>query len=482
MTQAADKPADQFDKLPPHSIEAEQCLLASLMLDRELLAQVRDMIQPGAFYLADHLDIYRVILALRDASRPVDAVTVREELLKRGQLEEIGGTAYLAEVLNTVPSAANGLQYAQIVRDKWLMRSVIGVSSDAIRAAYSPTFNVRDAAMPIIANLANAAAELLQRGATESISEAGPLAMDSYERISTGAGSNLVPTGFRDLDELIGGIGEGEAFIVGARTSVGKSTFNRQLALNAASAGVPVLLVSLEESKAKIVQNWQSNLASIDNYRLRGGGLNADELQRLARSVNELTNLPLFICDDARTPDAIRARVAAARAKHGVRLVIIDHLSRVRVPGSSEYERVTRASGALVDLIKDAHVAGVIAAQLSRESARREDHRPTMTDLRDSGAIEQDADGIILLHREDYYGTRTPGYEPTGEAELIIEKMRDGRRGYTVVLDAKLKYQRFSDWPADRYAKALGMSPREAAAQRRFYGTASAPDPVPAGI
>jgi len=249
--------------------------------------------------------------------------------------------------------------------------------------------------------------------------------------------------------------------------------------LNVASAGVGVLLVSLEESRLKIVQNLQSNLAEIDNHPLRSGGLSPAELNRLAQSVNTLANTPLYVCDDARTPDAIRARVATAKAKHGIGLVLIDHLSRVRVSGSSQYERTTRASGELVDIIKDAGVAGIIAAQLSRESAKRDDPRPTMTDLRDSGAIEQDADGIILLHREDYFGTRIANYQPTGEAELLIEKMRDGRRGHTIVLDAKLRFQRFCNWPIDRYSSALGMTPSESIQRRNYANVQPAGEDIP---
>ncbi|MGC3945408.1 MAG: DnaB-like helicase N-terminal domain-containing protein [Chryseolinea sp.] len=209
---------DQFDKLPPHSIEAEQCLLASLMLDKELVGQAAPMIVPDAFYLADHQIIYTIILHLYEANRPIDAVILREELLKRGQLEEIGGTAYLAEVLNTVPSAANGLHYAQIVRDKFLLRQLISVSNDAIREAYAPHESVD----VIIDRAEKRVFDIADKKISSAMTALGDIAMQVYELLE-GEGRRGLPTGFYELDDMLNGLQGGEMIIVAARPSMGKA-------------------------------------------------------------------------------------------------------------------------------------------------------------------------------------------------------------------------------------------------------------------
>ncbi|MGN6724520.1 MAG: replicative DNA helicase, partial [Tepidisphaeraceae bacterium] len=314
--------AAQFDKLPPHSLIAEQCLIASMMLDKELVGQVLAMVERDAFYLADHQIIYGIILSLYEANRPVDAVILREELLKRGQLDEIGGTAYLAEVLNTVPSAANGMHYAAIVRDKFLLRTLITSSNDALREAYAPHESVD----VIIDRAEKRIFEIANKKISGAASPLGDIAMEVYEMLE-GSGRRGLETGFYELDDMLNGLQPGEMIIVAARPSMGKTAFAMNLIEAMANGNHGCAVFSLEMSKQQLAQRMMCSRAQIDAQRVRKGLLSAQEYQRLAMMVNEMNKMPIWVDDSpGLTPLELRAKARRLKQQHDIKAIMIDYM------------------------------------------------------------------------------------------------------------------------------------------------------------
>jgi replicative DNA helicase len=435
-----------FDRLVPHSVEAEMCTLSSLMLSGatpDLFAQTRGTLRPAAFFQRDHQILFEVICAVADAGRPVDAMIVREELTKRGQLQEVGGEAYLAEILNGVPNAAHGPHYAAVVREKAMLREILGACQRAEAEVYAAT-DSSDPGCEIAQRLTGRLARLMGGARAADAQPLADVVADVLAGLEAGE-TQAIRTGFAGLDDLTGGIFPGEMVVLGARPSMGKSTLGKQVALSVASQGVPVLIVSLEETRPKIGRNALSAAAGVDNHKLRKPRELTDaDWQALHGAVPNLS-IPVFVNDSARSLDEIRAAVAAGVARHGVRFVVIDYLQRIAVPGAKRFERVTDASIGISDMLRQLGVAGLVLAQLSREVAGRDDKRPTMSDLRESGQIEQDADGVLFLHREDYYHLNDPNYVPTGEAELIVAKWRDGARNKRILLRSDLRHQTFHE-------------------------------------
>jgi replicative DNA helicase len=416
----------QFDKLPPHSIEAEQCLLASMMLDTELVGQVISMISRDAFYLADHQIIFSIILQLYEANRPIDAVILREELSKRGQLEEIGGTAYLAEILNTVPSAANGMHYAQIVRDKSLLRQLIAASNDALREAYSPHEKVDE----IIDRAEKRVFEIADKKVSGNMTGLGEIAMQVYEMLENSTRRGL-PTGFYELDDMLNGLQGGEMIIVAARPSMGKTAFAMNLVEAIASAGHAVAVFSLEMSKQQLAQRMMCSRAQIDSQRVRKGLLSPNEFRRLAQMVNEMHKMPIWV-DDAPglTILELRAKCRRLKQQHDIKAVMIDYMQLMDNPGpESRQQQISEISRGIKAVARELNIPVIALSQLNRASEGRDGHRPRMSDLRESGSIEQDADVIMLLHREDYYRQSEPDFVPDNIAEVIVAKQRNGPTG-----------------------------------------------------
>ncbi|MGN6506548.1 MAG: replicative DNA helicase [Tepidisphaeraceae bacterium] len=418
--------AAQFDKLPPHSLIAEQCLIASMMLDKELVGQVLAMVERDAFYLADHQIIYGIILSLYEANRPVDAVILREELLKRGQLDEIGGTAYLAEVLNTVPSAANGMHYAAIVRDKFLLRTLITSSNDALREAYAPHESVD----VIIDRAEKRIFEIANKKISGAASPLGDIAMEVYEMLE-GSGRRGLETGFYELDDMLNGLQPGEMIIVAARPSMGKTAFAMNLIEAMANGNHGCAVFSLEMSKQQLAQRMMCSRAQIDAQRVRKGLLSAQEYQRLAMMVNEMNKMPIWVDDSpGLTPLELRAKARRLKQQHDIKAIMIDYMQLMDNPGvESRQQQISEISRSIKAVARELSVPVIALSQLNRGSENRDGHRPRMSDLRESGSIEQDADVIALLHREDYYRQTEPDFIPDNIAEVIIAKQRNGPTG-----------------------------------------------------
>lgn len=430
------------NQLPPHSLEAEMCLIASMMIDPAFAQEIIPTLNGDSFFLTDNRIIFDAIADLTQQGRPVDAIILRDELKRRDVLDRIGGAAYIAEILQAVPSAAHGPEYAARVREHAARRQLIGLADNLRRRAMSGEVDAAQLAGEV-ANLAGSVMSERTAGEIIPFSEAVERA---YDGLGEGA-RPLIKTGLRDLDAIIGGIGAGETCVLAARPSMGKSTLARSVAKNVASSGIPVGFISLEEGPEKIARNALAGASEIDNHRLRSDQLGQADWDRLGDAVVALSKLPIFISRTARTVDQIHAVATTMKSKHGCRLLVIDHLSRVRAPGKSRYEVVTNASGAISDTIKDLGVAGLVLCQLNRGVEHRDDQRPSMSDLRDSGAIEEDADTVLLLHREDYFRSGDASYIQTGVAEIIIAKNRDSVRGSVARIKSELRFQRFIDLP-----------------------------------
>ena len=419
-------PATQFDKLPPHSIVAEQCLIASMMLDKELVGTVLAKVDREAFYLADHAIIYNIILQLYEANRPIDAIILREELAKRGQLDEIGGTAYLAEILNTVPSSANGMHYSDIVRDKYLLRTLISASNDSLREAYAPHESVDQ----IIDRAEKRVFEIANKKISNHATPLGEVAMEVYEMLE-GSGRKGIETGFYELDDMLNGLQPGEMIIVAARPSMGKTAFAMNLIEAMASANQACAVFSLEMSRQQLAQRMMCSRAQIDAQRVRKGLLSAQEYQRLAMMVNEMNKMPIWVDDSpGLTPLELRAKCRRLKQQHDIKAIMIDYMQLMDNPGvESRQQQISEISRAIKAVARELYVPVIALSQLNRGSEGRDGHRPRMSDLRESGSIEQDADVVALLHREDYYRQTEPDFIPDNIAEVIIAKQRNGPTG-----------------------------------------------------
>jgi replicative DNA helicase len=432
--------ARQFERLPPHSIEAEMCLLASMMLDKEMIGQIVQIVDREVFYQADHQVIYDVLVKLYEQNRPIDAVIVREELAKRQLLEEVGGVAYLAQILNSVPSAAHGAHYASIVREKGMLRQLIAASNDILRDAYAP----HEQADIVLDKAEKKIFEIAQKKVGGAMVPMETVLHEVFEMIEN-RGQAGVPTGFYDMDEMLNGLQPGEMIIVAARPSMGKTAFAMNLIEHiAADARLPVAVFSLEMSKQQLAQRMLCSRGEIDAHKLRKGLLNAEEYTKLATVVGELAKAPIWVDDSpGLTPLELRAKCRRLKLQHDVRCIMIDYMQLMDNPGpESRQQQISEISRGIKAVARELNVPVIALSQLNRASEGRDGHRPRMSDLRESGSIEQDADVICLLHREDYYRMQEPDFQPDNIAEVIVAKQRNGPTG-TVKLTFLNKSTRF---------------------------------------
>lgn len=436
----------ELDRVPPHSTDAEAAVIGSLLIageDRAVFYEVRALVSGDSFYQPDHQTYFDVIEELYKRGKPIDAVIVREELVRRQLYGEVGGNEYLKQLLAAVPTSAHAAHYAETVRDRHIRRCLIAAGNMMVRRAFAPasTDNAGDIAQSAITALAKVTSGT-GRGKTERLED---LLIQVHDQMGQG-GTPLVSTGFRDIDAIGGGVGLGEMMLVGARPSMGKSTIVKQMALRVAKGGVPAGIISLEEGKAKIARNILASEARVDNHKIRKAkDLSQSDWHEIGQGIARLSGVDLYVADRLRTLQEVAAEAAIMVSRYGIKLLVIDYLQRIEVPGKSDYERASLASIGVSDLLKDLNVAGIIPVQLNRGVENRSDKHPTMSDLRDSGKIEQDADIITFLHREDYYHLDDRDYTPTEEAELIVAKWRDAKRGGTVRLKSNLRFQTFED-------------------------------------
>jgi len=434
--------ARQFDKLPPHSIEGEMCLLASMMLDKEVVGNVVQIVDREAFYQADHQILFDILLKLYEQNRPIDAVIVREELAKRQLLEEVGGTAYLAQILSSVPSAAHGAHYAGIVREKALLRQLIAASNDILRDAYAP----HEQADLVLDKAEKKIFDIAQKKVGGAISAMEDVLVEVFEMIEN-RGQRGLETGYFELDDMMNGLQNGEMIIVAARPSMGKTAFAMNVIEHvAADSRLPCAVFSLEMSKQQLAQRMLCSRGQIDAHKLRKGMLQSHEYAHLANVVGELAKAPIWVDDSpGLTPLELRAKARRLKLQHDIKCIMIDYMQLMDNPGpESRQQQISEISRGVKAVARELNIPVICLSQLNRQSEGRDGHRPRMSDLRESGSIEQDADVVMLLHREDYYRMSEPDFQPDNIAELIIAKQRNGPTG-TVKLTFINKTTRFEN-------------------------------------
>lgn len=440
-----------FDRLPPHSLEAEMSLLGSMLLDPRMLSDVLAVVRkPEEFYAEAHATIFRSIVEVYDRFNSGDLVQIVESIKDKGQLEAVGGADYLVKLAESVPSAVNAPHYARIVAEKAKLRRLIDAAGTILYDAYHTGELGPDGAREVLDKAEMAVFEIAQQQQLADPQLLKDLLQLEIDRIESqeGKGISGVPTGYLDLDDLLRGMQPGEMVIVAARPSMGKTALAlniaEQMAVGVSSGGYsaapnPVALFSLEMSKSAVTQRLISARSGIPSQNLRGGHkLNDREYRKLLSACDELAKAPLYVDD---TPNmtvlALRARARRLVAQHGVKAIMIDYLQLLTSPGAARESRqveVSAISRNIKALARELNVPVICLSQLNRASEQREGNKPRMSDLRESGSIEQDADVVILLHREDYYHTQNPDWaldnpDKVGVAELIIAKQRNGPTG-----------------------------------------------------
>ena len=442
-------------KVPPHSIEAEQAVLGGLMLDNNAWERVSDAVSDGDFYRHDHRLIFRAIFTLAERNSPFDVVTLSEQLDKEGHLSQVGGLGYLGELAKNTPSVANIKAYAQIIRERATLRQLIGISNDIADMAYAPqgksAVEVLDEAERQIFQIAEARPKA---GGPVGINEILVKTIDRIDELfNTNEGLTGISTGFTDLDGMTSGLQPADLVIVAGRPSMGKTTFAMNLVENAVLRTEKVVLVfSLEMPSDSIVMRMLSSLGRIDQTKVRSGKLDDDDWPRLTSAVNLLNERKLFIDDTAGiSPTEMRARARRLAREHGeIALIMVDYLQLMRIPGSSGDNRtneISEISRSLKALAKEFNCPVVALSQLNRSLEQRPNKRPVNSDLRESGAIEQDADIIMFVYRDEVYHPET---EYKGVAEIIIGKQRNGPIG-TCRLAFIGKYTRFDNLAPGTY-------------------------------
>lgn len=439
-----------FQRALPHSQEAERAVLGSMLIDESAVGEAIQVFRgfgDRLFYFERHQRLYDILLKMYDESRPIEAVVVKDELLRLGVFQDLGGYDFLAGLAHAVPSALRVRHYAQIVREKALLRQLIGATHRVMETAY-------DDAQPAGEILDLAERELFT--VTEQRVGGGifllpDLIREVFEGIDARADDPHallgVPTGYILLDEMTAGLQRGELIIVAGRPSMGKTAFGLNVAEHMAiRENRPTLFFSLEMSRQQVAQRLLCSWARVDSHRFRRGRLNDQDMDRLRAAAGQLAGRPLIIDDSSNLSVLeLRARARMAARRHKVEAIFVDYLQLLRAPGSeSRQTEVAEISRGLKALAKELHVPVVAMAQLNRKTEDRTGNRPRMSDLRESGAIEQDADVIMLLHRESYYKAADQQGEEDNTAELIIAKQRNGPVG-DVPLHFNKQWTRFDN-------------------------------------
>ncbi len=441
-THLMDPIAGQFDRLPPHSTEAEMCLLASMMLDSTMLGEVAQIVSGEAFYQADHQIVFDLLIQLYRDNRAVDAVILREELGKRQVLDEIGGTAYLAQILASVPSAAHGVHYAGIVREKHMLRQLIAASNDILRDAYAP----HEDAAQVADRAQRRIFEVTEAKAKRQISAGADVLQQVFESMDDKETRGL-ETGFFELDDMLNGLQGGDVIIVAARPSMGKTAFAMNIIDNiCVHHAKPAAIFSMEMSKEQLTQRRICSHGRINSERMRKRTLTADDYAKIAYATAELKKAPLWIDDSSTlTVLELRARARQLKRQHDIQAIMIDYMQLMDAPGvESRQQQISEISRGIKSIARELNVPIVCLSQLNRQAEARDGHRPRMSDLRESGAIEQDADVIMFLHREDYFHQGEATYKKNHECEVIIAKQRQGPTGM-VRLRSMLQYVKFEN-------------------------------------
>jgi replicative DNA helicase len=438
----------QYDKTPPQDIAAEQCVLGGMLLSKDAIADVVEILKSNDFYRPLHATIFDAILDLYGRGEPADAITVAAALADSGDLGRVGGAPYLHTLISTVPTAANASYYARIVGERAVLRRLVEAGTRIVQLGYGSGSGGRD--VDDLVDLAQQAVyDVTERRVSEDFAVLADMLQPTLDEIeAVGAQGGVmtgVPTGFTDLDRLLNGLHAGQLVIVAGRPGLGKSTASMDFARNAAVRhNLASAIFSLEMSKVEIVMRLLSAEARVPLHVLRSGQLSDDDWTKLARRMGEISEAPLFVDD---TPSMnlmeIRAKARRLKQRHDLKLIVVDYLQLMTSPKRTEsrQQEVADLSRGLKLLAKEVECPVIAVSQLNRGPEQRTDKRPQLSDLRESGSIEQDADVVILLHRDDYYDKESPR---AGEADFIVAKHRNGPTD-TVTVAAQLHLSRFVD-------------------------------------
>lgn len=457
-----------LERLPPQNIEAEQSTLGSMMLDRAAIERAVEILRDADFYRPSHGTIFDAICALNERDEPVDLITLQEELRSRGRLEEVGGTEYLMALLSQVPSASRVEHYAKIVEEKAILRRLLLASSEISGMVYS-----EDDEVDTITDKAEALIfQVSQRRMGQYFTPIAPIVSEAWERLEAQWGDGQLisglETGFRDLDLMTSGLQKGDLIIIAARPSMGKTALALDIVNHVAvKKKQPVAMFSVEMSKEQLALRFLSGRARVESQRLRAGNLRDDEITALSDATNDLFQAPIFIDDSTDiSPIAMRTKCRRLKAEQGsLALVVVDYLQLLKWHRRIEnrVQEISEIARALKSLARELKVPVIAISQLSRRVEQRDDKRPVLSDLRESGSIEAEADLVVLLYRPKYYDRkemvnaeeaagidsetgkpirREYGIEDREEAEIIIGKQRNGPTG-TITLGFLCHFAQF---------------------------------------
>lgn len=434
----------ELGKVPPHDDEAEQAVLGSMLTDKDAVVAAIETLKPGDFYRNDNMTIYEAVMTIYGKGEPIDIITLKDELTSMGKLEAVGGLEYLASLPDKVPTTANVDKYVKIVEEKSLLRGLIKTANELIELGYSQNEEIET----IMDGAEKKIFDIMQRKSQKGYESIKDILVDSFTELQELYNKKQhitgVATGFADLDNKTAGFHKSELILIAARPAMGKTAFALNIATNAAlRANVPVAIFSLEMSKDQLVNRMLCSEAMVDSNKVRTGKLDEEDWTKLAEAIGPLSEAGVYIDD---TPGIsvmeIRTKCRKLKMEKNIGLVVIDYLQLIsgsnKRNGSREQE-ISEISRSLKVLAKELNVPVIALSQLSRAVEQRDDHRPMLSDLRESGAIEQDADIVMFLYRDDYYNKESAEKDI---AEVIIAKQRGGSTG-TVKLYWMGNYTKF---------------------------------------
>lgn len=447
-----------MDRVPPQNIEAEQAVLGAILLDSDALVTVMERVSSDDFYRGSHQRIFEAMIELAQEDEPVDLITLTARLQNKQELEEAGGVTYLSELANAVPTAANVDYYAQIVEEKSMLRRLIRTATQIVSNGYASSEDVglmlNDAEQRIL--------EISQRRSSSGFVSIRDVLMEVFERVeflySHKGGTTGIPSGFHDLDKMTSGFQRSDLIIVAARPSVGKTAFALNIAQNVGvRAKETVAIFSLEMGAAQLVQRMVCAESNVDAQRMRTGFLESDDWEKLTMAIGALSEANIYIDDSPGITVAdIRAKCRRLKQEKGLGMILIDYLQLIsgRGKGDNRQQEVSEISRTLKQIARELDAPVIALSQLSRGVEQRQDKRPMMSDLRESGSIEQDADIVAFLYRDDYYDKET---EKKNIIEIIIAKQRNGPVG-TVELAFLKNYNKFVSLDRTHQEAAAGFA------------------------
>ncbi|WP_024621599.1 replicative DNA helicase [Metaclostridioides mangenotii] len=436
---------EDITRVPPHSVESEQSILGSILLDKDAMITVAEIINPDDFYKEAHKIIYESMVSLSNKSEPIDIITLTEELKGKGHLTDVGGISYITSLSTVVPTTSNVKFYTDIVKEKSVLRKLIKASNDIIKLGYEKSIKIED----VIDQAEKKIFDISQEKASDDFKPINEVLMDTYDMIeqlyTNKSDVTGVTTGFKDLNKKMNGFQRTDLILIAARPAMGKTAFSLNLVQNAAIKGnASVAVFSLEMSKEQLVQRMLSSQSSVDLKRIKTGTLGDSDWPRIIDAMAVLSDTKIHIDD---TPgikiSELRSKCRKLKIEQGLDLVLIDYLQLMEGDGKNEsrQQEIAQISRSLKILAKELNCPVIALSQLSRAPEQRADHRPMLSDLRESGSIEQDADIVMFLYRDEYYNSDS---ESKNICEVIISKNRHGETG-AVELVWLGEVQRFGD-------------------------------------